>query len=153
MSDENRNPMNNRNSGGNSSGNNNGNNSGGDNNRKNTNKISLLISMISALVMIVGFMWVMKDMESKSTEEITYNEFIQYLEEDKIDRVEVNADNGMLVITPKNQPYKNMVFTYYTGLLEDGNLLQQRLEEMLPVTTQLGCCDRQKETVESGFLI
>ncbi len=31
--------------------------------------------------------------------------------------------------------------------------LQQRLEEMLPVTTQLGCCDRQKETVESGFLI
>lgn len=125
MSDENRNSMNNRNN----SGGNNGNNSGGDNNKKSTNKLSLLISMISALVMIAGFMWVMKDMESKSTEEITYNEFIQYLEEDKINRVEVNADNGMLVITPKNQPYKNMEFTYYTGLLEDGNLLQQRLEE------------------------
>jgi len=130
MSDENRNSMNNRNSG---SGNND-NNNGGDN-RKNTNKLSLLISMVSALVMIIGFMWVMNDMESKATEEITYNEFIQYLEEDKIERVEVNADSGMLVIIPKNQPYKNsgmfgnLEFTYYTGLLEDGNLLQQRLEE------------------------
>ena len=130
MSDENRNSMNNRNSG---SGNNE-NKNGGDN-RKNTNKISLLISMVSALVMIIGFMWVMNDMESKATEEITYNEFIQYLEEDKIERVEVNADSGMLVIIPKNQPYKNsgmfgnLEFTYYTGLLEDGNLLQQRLEE------------------------
>ncbi len=130
MSDENRNSMNNRNNG---SGNN-GNSGGGDNNRKNTNKMSLLISMISALIMIIGFMWVMNDMESKSTEEIAYNEFIQYLEEGKIERVEVNADSGMLVIFPKNQPYENsglfgMTFTYYTGLLEDGNLLQQRLEE------------------------
>ncbi|MBP3577163.1 MAG: ATP-dependent metallopeptidase FtsH/Yme1/Tma family protein, partial [Lachnospiraceae bacterium] len=121
--------MNNRNTGGN-----NGNSGGDDNNRKNTNKMSLLISMISALIMIIGFMWVMNDMESKSTEEITYNEFIQYLEEDKIARVEVNADNGRLLIFPKNQPYENsglfgMTFTYYTGLLEDGNLLQQRLEE------------------------
>ncbi len=127
MSDENRNSMNNRNGGGNNG------NKGGDNNRKNTNKMSLLISMVSALIMIIGFMWVMKDMESKSTEEITYNEFIQYLEEDKIERVEVNADSGMLIIYPKNQPYENsgmfgMTFTYYTGLLEDGNLLQQRLE-------------------------
>ncbi|MBQ8878433.1 MAG: ATP-dependent metallopeptidase FtsH/Yme1/Tma family protein, partial [Lachnospiraceae bacterium] len=90
--------------------------------------------MATALIMIIGFMWVMNDMESKSTEEITYNEFIQYLEEDKIERVEVNADSGMLVIYPKNQPYENsgmfgMTFTYYTGLLEDGNLLQQRLED------------------------
>ena len=130
MSDENRNPMNNR---GNQNGSGGNNNNKGDN-RKNTNKVSLLISMVSALIMIIGFMWVMNDMESKSTEEITYNEFIQYLEEDKIERVEVNADNGMLLIIPKNQPYENsgmfgMTFTYYTGLLEDGNLLQQRLEE------------------------
>ncbi len=130
MSDDNRNYMNNRN-GQNGSGGNDGNKK---DDKKNTNKMSLLISMVSALIMIIGFMWVMNDMESKSTEEITYNEFIQYLEEDKIERVEVNADSGMLVIIPKNQPYENsglfgMTFTYYTGLLEDGNLLQQRLED------------------------
>ena len=123
MSDNNRNSMNNRGDNGNKK-----------DDKKNTNKMSLLISMVTALIMIIGFMWVMNDMESKSTEEITYNEFIQYLEEDKIDRVEVNADSGRLVIIPKNQPYENsglfgMTFTYYTGVLEDGNLLQQRLEE------------------------
>ncbi len=129
MSDDNRNSMNNRNSG---DGNNGSNGNNGGDNKKSTNKWYLLISMISALIMIAGFMWVMNDMESKSTEEITYNEFIQYLEEGKIERVEVNADSGRLLIFPKNQPYENsgmfgMTFTYYTGLLEDGNLLQQRL--------------------------
>ncbi len=129
MSDDNRNSMNNRNSG---DGNNGSNGNNGGDNKKNTNKLYLLVSMISALIMIAGFMWVMNDMESKSTEEITYNEFIQYLEEGKIERVEVNADSGRLLIIPKNQPYENsgmfgMTFTYYTGLLEDGNLLQQRL--------------------------
>ena len=128
MSEENRNSLNNHDNRGGS-----GNNNKGDN-RKNTNKMSLLISMISAFIMIAGFMWVTNDMKSKSTEEITYNQFIEYLEEDKIERVEVNADSGMLLIIPKNQPYENagllgMTFTYYTGLLEDGNLLQQRLEE------------------------
>ncbi len=132
MSEENRNNLNDR--GGqnqNDPGGNNGNKGNSDDNRKKANRMSMLISMISALVMIIGFMWVMNDMKSKSTEEITYNEFIQYLEEDKIKRVEVNADSGRLLIVPKNQPYENagMTFTYYTGVLEDGNLLQQRLEE------------------------
>jgi ATP-dependent Zn protease len=88
MGDDNRNFMNNQN-GQNNSGGNNGNKK---DDKKNTNRMSLLISMVSALIMIIGFMWVMKDMESKSTEEITYNEFIQYLEEDKIERVEINKD-------------------------------------------------------------
>jgi len=128
MSEENRNPLNNPGDRGGSGKNNKG------DNRKNANKMSLLISMLSAFIMIAGFMWVTNDMKSKSTEEITYNQFIEYLEEDKIERVEVNADSGMLLIFPKNQPYENaglfgMTFTYYTGLLEDGNLLQQRLEE------------------------
>ena len=110
MSDNNRNTMNdrgNQNQNG-SGGGNNGNNKGNDdNNRKKANRMSMIISMISALIMIIGFMWVMKDMESKATEEITYNEFIQYLEEGKIERVEVNADSGRLLIIPKNQPYEN----------------------------------------------
>ena len=133
MSDDNRNTMNDRgNQSPNGSGGSNGNNKG--DNKKNANRMSMIISVISALIMVIGFMWVMKDMESKATEEITYNEFIQYLEEGKIDRVEVNADSGRLLIIPKNQPYKDagmlgMTFTYYTGLLEDGNLLQQRLED------------------------
>ena len=136
MSEENRNNLNNR---GNQNpngqgGGNNGNKGNDDDNRKKANRISMLISMISALIMILGFMWVMNDMESKSTEEITYNQFIQYLEEGKIERVEVNADSGRLLIIPKNQPYQNsgmfggVTFTYYTGVLEDGNLLQQRLD-------------------------
>ena len=93
MGDDNRNFMNNQN-GQNNSGGNNGNKK---DDKKNTNRVSLLISMATALIMIIGFMWVMNDMESKSTEEITYNEFIQYLEEDNRPQVTLDVDyeNGM----------------------------------------------------------
>ena len=78
MNGENRNSMNNRGDNGNKK-----------DDKKNTNRMSLLISMVSAFLMIAGFMWVTNDMKSKSTEEITYNQFIEYLEEDKIERVEL----------------------------------------------------------------
>lgn len=138
MSDDNRNNMN-QNSGGpnqngsGGNGSNGGNGNKGGDNRKNANRIAMLISLLSALFMIFGFWWVTKDMDSKSTEEITYDQFIDYLEEGKIERVEINADSAQLVIIPKNQPYESdgllgMTFSYYTGILEDGNVLQQRLE-------------------------
>ena len=38
-------------------------------------------------------------------------------------------------------------------LMELKKALQQRLDEMLPAVTQLGCCQKPKEAVESGFLI
>ena len=139
MSDDNQNRMNGSspgsgsNGGGNGTGGNNGGNGSGGDNRKNSNRYAFLVSMLFSLIMLLGVLWVSDDVRSKATEQITYDQFITYLEEGKIERVEINADSGKLLIIPKDQPYENggvfgMTFTYYTGLLEDGNLLQQRLE-------------------------
>ena len=137
MSDDNRNQMNNNRGGGPNGGNNGSNGSGGGNggnnkNNNNVNRSMLLLCLFSSLIMLFGFFFVEGQIQDRTTKEITYDEFVTYLNEDKIDKVEINADSGKLIITPKNQPYENKgnyVITYYTGLLEDGNLLQQRLEE------------------------
>ena len=121
MGDLNQNPMNQNNSG--------GNNPGGNNNKKNgPNRVMLLIWLVSFLIMVVGMVYTMKEASSRTTEEITYDEFVTMLNEGTIEKVEVNADTAKLVITPKNQPYEGWTFTYTTGLLEDGNLIQERCE-------------------------
>ena len=90
MSDDNRSYKNDNQSGQNQ----NGSGPGKGDNKKNANRIAMLISLLSALFMIFGFWWISSDMDSKSTEEITYDQFIDYLEEGKIERVEINADSS-----------------------------------------------------------
>ena len=121
MGDENNNMNQNR-------GNQNPNGNGEGNNNKRPNRAALLICLVCSIVMLLGYIFVTNEIKKSTTEEITYDEFIALLEEDKLDKVEIFADSGKLVVTPKNQPYQNYTMTYYTGLLEDGNELQIRLE-------------------------
>ncbi len=101
----------------------------GDNNRKKNTRAAFIISLVSTLILLVAFLSLQKEIQSSTTKEITYNEFVALLDEGKIDKVEINSESGKLIITPKEQPYKEYTFTYYTGLIEDGNLLQKRCEE------------------------
>ena len=101
---------------------------GGNNNSRRSNRRAILICLISSVVMLIISLFIMGEIEKGMTEEISYNEFLTLLNEDKLEKVEIYADSGKLVATPKNQTYENYTMTYYTGLLEDGNELQARLE-------------------------
>ena len=106
----------------------NGGNGGNGGNNKRNNKAAILICLLSSVVMLFSWLYIQKQIEEKTTKEITYNEFITYLEEGNLEKVEIFADSGKLVVTPKNQTYENYTMTYYTGLLEDGNAIQERCE-------------------------
>ena len=101
---------------------------GSGNNKKN-NRAAIIICLICSVVMLVIYLLVMRQINEQTTEEITYDEFVTLLNEDKLEKVEIYADSGKLVVTPKNQPYENYTMTYFTGLLEDGNEIQARCEE------------------------
>ncbi len=97
------------------------------NNRK-TNRAAIFICLVCSVIMLIIYLFIMEQIEEETTEEITYDEFVTLLNEDKLEKVEIYADSGKLVLTPKNQPYENYTITYYTGLLEDGNEIQARCE-------------------------
>lgn len=98
-------------------------------------KQSLIMLVIAALVTLLFVSFFMKMMTGATNQEITYNEFVKMVEEDKVKNVEVGSDR--ITIYPKTQQkesaflyaYGMGVSTYYTGKMEDDDTLAARLLE------------------------
>lgn len=99
------------------------NNGGGNKDPK--NKQSILGFLIISLVFLMGYSMFRGFMGGVGSEEITYNQFVQMLEEDQVEKVEVTSKR--VTITPKDSPMPGMEYTYYTGYFPDYEL-QERLE-------------------------
>lgn len=121
-------------SGGGPSGNGNSGGSGGSGGRdsKKQNIVMFVIAALLSLLLVSAFV---KLITGDSEQEISYNEFIQMLEEKKIEAVVIGGDR--IYIDPKvenSNPspllymygMKSMV-TYYTGKIEDDDTLTARL--------------------------
>ncbi|MBQ8184358.1 MAG: ATP-dependent zinc metalloprotease FtsH [Lachnospiraceae bacterium] len=100
-------------------------NEGGEN-KAPKNRQSILIFLILMMVGMLVMSSVKGLLGSSNSEEITYDEFVQMLEEDKVEKVEVTSSR--ITITPKESEELPAKFTYYTGYFPDYDL-QARLEE------------------------
>ena len=102
-------------------------------NNKNKNnrqtKMAIVICLVCALFVIIWGRMISKSIDSSINKEITYDEFVKMLENEEVESVEVDSNTQKLIIVPKEQNYTRYQETRYTGILEDGNALQQRLEE------------------------
>ena len=96
---------------------------------KNPKGSQMLIMMtITAIIMLLCISMFSRMFTRSTTEEITYNEFWQMVEEGKVDSVVIDRSAGKIIITPKGAAQNLMGIEYYTGYLDDGNLLS-RLDE------------------------
>ncbi len=101
-------------------------------NKKNSNKqtkAGIFICIVAALFIIIWGRMISKDFDASINKEITYDEFIQMLDNDEVKSVEIQSSTQKLVIVPKEQKYEKYTETRYTGILEDGNAIQERLEK------------------------
>jgi len=115
-------------------GNNKGNGNGSDNNGKDPKRQSIILFLVAALITLLMMSSFMKMMSGETEKEISYNEFISMLENDKIQSVEIGTDR--INISPKEEEKpQTMIYlygspssvTYYTGKIEDDDTLTQRL--------------------------
>lgn len=107
---------NNRNNNGNNNGNNGDNNGNGNRPNKNT-----VIPIVIAIVAAFLFMSLSSYMTSAlTTKEITYNQFIALLEQDKVDTVVF--DKGKIVLTLKGSENSFIQYKYWTTDLEDRDI-------------------------------
>lgn len=101
----------------------------GDNGNKEPKNRQSIVMMLA--FMLVGFMainFVSNLWKSDNSKEISYDAFWEMLQEDKVAKVE---DTGLTwEITPKNQLVDNVNITYYTGKVDD--------EELIPVLKEKG---------------
>lgn len=90
------------------------------------NRMAIIIILVSSLFIWYMFSMLQDQLRNGTKEEITYNEFLQMLDENKIDSVVAVSDQ--LIITPKGQEDKAFKTTYYTGYFMDLKL-QERLDK------------------------
>ncbi len=111
------------NQGGNNQNDKNGKKGGGNQPRQN-----LLILMMAILLSLLFISYYMRS-AAASVEEISYTEFVQMVEQDKVARVEF--DSSRINIAPKQDKVedKNASIRYYTGKAEDDDTMTGRLLE------------------------
>ncbi len=101
-----------------------------------------LVFAVVSIIFLLGISYVLRASSSSSTEEVSYNEFVQMVDEGKVEKVVVNSDR--LIIKTKSEeqvendntsmflvPFAgyNAEKTYYTGVMEDYETVASRLLE------------------------
>ncbi len=96
-------------------------------------KQSLIMLVVAALITLLCVSIFMKMLTGATNREISYNEFVQMVEDGKVESVQVGSDR--IMIFPKTTEsdstflyaYGMGVSSYYTGKMEDDDKLAERL--------------------------
>ena len=110
---------NNNQNGGNNNQNNGNNNHNGE--KKGGNGQMILAFVIITLVTLFFMSLLNRCSADMTSQRITYTEFVQMVKDDKVEKVEVGANQYN--ITPKSDDKTLVKMTYYTGFIKDENLL------------------------------
>ncbi len=99
------------------------------NNKNRQTRIAVMICVAAALFIILWGRMINKQIQNATTKEITYDEFVDMIENGEVEKVEIRDSSHKVVIIPKEQKIEQYVETRYTGILEDGNAMVERLEK------------------------
>ncbi len=102
-------------------------NNGNEDPGKKENRRSIFICLIIALGVFLVFSLMNKQVEKASNKEITYDQFIQMLEDHEVKSVVLSSDR--IKIVPKTQTNNLYKMTYYTGIISMDYTLVNRLSE------------------------
>ncbi|MDE6421615.1 MAG: ATP-dependent metallopeptidase FtsH/Yme1/Tma family protein, partial [Lachnospiraceae bacterium] len=85
--------------------------------------------LLASLALVLMISWFMRTMDSGASEEISYNTFIEMLENGEIESVVIY--DSQLVIKPKQSGQDSYLPAqrYYTGTAEDADRLTERLTD------------------------
>ena len=128
----------------------NSNDNGGNNGGKKPpqNKKIVLICLIITLMAVLLLSYITKTVASGSVEEITYNRFLDMLENGEVEEVVIKSDRIMITPKQKVASYYNYTITYYTGYVYDPALVERLCdagtEEHMPAEYQRSCSCRQQ---------
>ena len=101
------------------------NNGGG--NKKPKNKQSLFMFLMMCSIVMLAWSYFGEGGKSSSSKEITYTEFLDMVEDDTIESVEIEGQQ--LKITPKAKISENTTISYHTYRLESNDKVVERLEQ------------------------
>ncbi len=102
--------------------NNGGGNRGGNQNR---NHSSLLIFLVVTLITLVLMSFFNRMMNDSTSMEISYDQFLDLLEQDLVESVTLDSDKLTIVTKKQNLASQGIEMTYYTGRIVDPEIVQR----------------------------
>lgn len=106
------------------------------NNKNNmNNKKTLLYILIAAIGMLALFTFMTNQIKAGTNIEISYDKFIDMLDKGEVKSVTIQADK--IVIEPVDQPNPLYKISYYTGLMNDGDLTDRLLEAKVTINPEI----------------
>ena len=102
-------------------------NKNGNNNKKNNPmKRGWIFSLIAALMILLMYSYMTAQLKESSTTEIPYNEFLQLIEDNKVNEIEFRPDSDRIVIYPKDAETNGLYErSYYTGYINDPEIFDK----------------------------
>ena len=91
-----------------------------DKNKKNRNIINWVIIGVIAVIIMIFFNYLSAQIRDSRRQEITYNEFLEWINNDEVREVLVKNDGTIELTRSDEDPFLGMV--YYTGQMNDPQL-------------------------------
>lgn len=100
------------------------------------NRKTLLFCLLGTVIALLFFSYITRQLTAGTQQEITYNQFLDMINEKSIEKVVMEDD--VIVITPKNQnSYYGYGITYYTGVVLDLDLESRLYEAGIPFSAEV----------------
>ncbi|MBQ2801918.1 MAG: ATP-dependent zinc metalloprotease FtsH [Lachnospiraceae bacterium] len=118
--------------------NNNSNNNNGQNQK---GPQTFIILAVAAIVTLMLFSFINNLVEDSSKKQITYNEFLEMVDNGKVKSVKIGSDSIVIIPGAKDDDKENALtvplITYYTGIVEDETLTQRLLDAGISVEGEI----------------
>jgi len=89
----------------------------------------IVLTVVLFFIFVASYMFISAELDKMRNREITYDEFLEMLEGDSIEKGGIEADYDKIVIYPKDGMAEEGVETFYTGIIESDTELISRLEQ------------------------
>ena len=118
--------------------NNNSNNNNGQNQK---GPQTFIILAVAAIITLLLFSFIKNLVEDSSNKQITYNEFLEMVDNGKVKSVKIGSDSIVIIPGAKDDDKENALtvplITYYTGIVEDETLTQRLLDAGISVEGEI----------------
>ena len=97
-------------------------NNGNKNDKKPKNMNTIIIILIAGVITFIAITMLNSMIKDATYKEITYSEFLQMIDEDKVSEVKFDSDRILIQPSDSQKDSNGFYYTYYTGYIKDKDI-------------------------------
>ena len=97
-------------------------NNGNKNDKKPNNMNTIIIILIAGVITFIAITMLNSMIKDATYKEITYSEFLQMIDEDKVSEVKFDSDRILIQPSDSQKDSNGFSYTYYTGYIKDKDI-------------------------------